>query len=110
MLRKIHEINNSGKPLASSIGCHSTNISKFVYYHLPPLVKNIPSYLQNSNDFLNKIDTANNIPANFLLVTIDVKSLYMNIPNSEGISVVKAAYESYLEKLVRLRNGDSFRP
>ena len=28
---------------------------------------------------------------------MDVKSLYTNIPNSEGISAVKAAYDSYLE-------------
>ena len=41
-----------------------------------------------------------NIPTNCLLVTIDVKSLYTNIPNSEGISAVKAAYESYPEKSV----------
>ena len=60
----------------------------------------MPSYVQDSNDFLNKIDTAKNIPANCLLVTIDVKSLYTNIPNSEGISAVKAAYESYPEKSV----------
>ena len=34
MLPKIHKINNSGRPVVSSIGCHSTNISKFVDYHL----------------------------------------------------------------------------
>ena len=56
--------------------------------------------MQDSNDFLNKINTAKNIPANCLFVTMDVKSLYMNIPNSEGISAVKAAYESYPEKSV----------
>ena len=31
---------------------------------------------------------------------MDVKSFYTNIPNSEGISTVKAAYESYPEKSV----------
>ena len=56
--------------------------------------------MQDSNDFLNKIDTTKNIPANCLLVTMDVKSLYMNICSSEGISAVKAPYESYLEKFV----------
>ena len=36
--------------------------------------------MQDSNEFLNKINTAKNIPANYLLVTMDiVKSLYMNI-------------------------------
>ena len=31
---------------------------------------------------------------------MDVKSLYVNIPNSEEISTVKRAYESYPEKSV----------
>ena len=56
--------------------------------------------MQDSNDSLNKIDTAKNILANCLLVTMDVKSLYTNIPNSEGISAFKADYESYPEKSV----------
>ena len=49
--------------------------------------------------FWNKIDTAKNIPAKYLLVTMNVK-LYTNIPNSEGFSAVKEAYESYPEKSV----------
>ena len=58
MLPKIHKINNSGRPIANSIGCHKTNVSKFVDYHLQATVKNIPSYVQDSNDCLNKINTA----------------------------------------------------
>ena len=46
MLPKIHKINNPGRPVVSSIGCHNTNITKFVEYHLQPIVKNIPSYVQ----------------------------------------------------------------
>ena len=63
MLPKLHEINNPGRLVVSSIWCHSTNIWKSVDYHLQPIVK-------NSNDFLNKIDTAKNTPANCLLLTI----------------------------------------
>ena len=64
------------------------------------MVKNIPSYMQDSNYFLNEIDTAKHIPANFVLVIMVVKSLYTNIPNSEGTPTVKTAYESYPEKPV----------
>ena len=70
MLPKIHKINNPGGPVVSFIGCHSTNISKSVDY-LKPIVKNV----EDSNEFLNKITTAKNIPANCLLVTMDGKSL-----------------------------------
>ena len=31
--------------------------------------------------------TFNNVPGETYLVTVDVKSLYTNIPNSEGIAV-----------------------
>ena len=100
MLPKIHKTDISGRPAVSFIGCHSINISKFVEYYLKPIVKNIPSYVQDSNDFLNKIDAAKSIPAKCLLGTVDVKSLYTNIPNLEGISAIKAAHENYPEKSV----------
>ena len=90
------------------MGCCNTNISKFVDYHLQLIVKNIPSYVQDSNDFLNQNDTAKNIPADGLLVTMDVKSLYTNIPSSEGISAVKAAYKSYPKKSVATKVINTF--
>lgn len=74
MLPKIHKIDNPGKPVVNSIGCHSTNISNFVDHYVQPLVKNMLPYEQGSNIFLNNIDTAKNIPANCLLVIMDVKS------------------------------------
>ena len=84
-----YQIKNPGRPVVSSIGCHSINISKFVDYHQPTMVKNIPSHVKGSNDFLNKIDTAKNIPVNCLLINnYGLKPLYTNIPNSEGISAV----------------------
>ena len=58
MLPKIHEISYSGRPAISCIGCNSSNISKFASYQLQPVVKNKFSYVQDSNFFLNKVDTA----------------------------------------------------
>ena len=51
-------------------------------------MNNINSYVKDSTDFLKRIFRLNNnIPTNNnILVTIDVKSLYTNIPNEEGIS------------------------
>ena len=103
MLPKIHKTKTLWRPVVSSVGWHSTNIPKFLNYHLQPIVKTIPPYVQDLNEFLNKIDTAKSIPAICLLVTLDVKSLYSNIPNSEAISAVKAAFESYREKSVAIK-------
>ena len=41
-----------------------------------------------------------NIPPKSYLVTMNVKSLYTNIPNSEGIAAVKNAYENYPKKSI----------
>ena len=39
-----------------------------------------------------------NIPNDCLLVTLDVKSLYTNIPNYEGIKAVREASDNYPNK------------
>ena len=39
-----------------------------------------------SNDFLNKFLTIGKLHSNSLLVTLDVSSLYTNIPQNEGIN------------------------
>ena len=50
---KIHKEGNPGLPVVSSINCHTANISKYVDYHLQPIVKQIPSYVKDTNDFIN---------------------------------------------------------
>ena len=64
------------------------------------LVKNIPSYLSDTTDFLQKLDKVKNVPNDFLLVTLDVKSLYTNIPNNEGIKAEREAYANHPNKTV----------
>ena len=95
---KIHKERNPGRPVVSSINCHTANISKYVDYHLQPIVKQIPSYVKDTNDFINKINAVKSVPKNSYLVTMDVRSLYTNIPNAEGISAVKRAFDKYSKK------------
>ena len=52
---KIHKQGNPGRPVISSVNCHTSNISKYVDYHLQPIVQQIPSYIQGTSDFLRKI-------------------------------------------------------
>ena len=63
------------------------NLLKWIDIQLQPLVKKLPLYLKDDNDFLCKTDKLNDkqtIPPNVLLVTWDVKSLYTNNPHKEG--------------------------
>ena len=63
-----------------------SRLSEYVDVYLKPLVQYIPSYIKDSTDFLKRIFKLNEtLPNDFILITIDVKSLYTNIPNHEGI-------------------------
>ena len=87
-LPKIHKDNNPGRPVISSIGCHTANISKYVDHHLQEYVTKLPSYVKDTTDFINKIKDVI-VPDHAILVTMDVSSLYTNIPNEEGIEAVR---------------------
>jgi len=67
------------------MNCHTTNISEYVDKHLQPHVRH---YVQDTTDLINKTKNIN-IPDNSILVTMDVSSLYTNIPNEEGIKAVE---------------------
>ena len=86
ILPKVHKPGNPGRPIVSSNSHPTERLSHFVDYHLQPLVHKLPSFVEDTNDFLNKLLTIGNLPANSLLVTLDVSSLYTNIPHNEGIN------------------------
>ena len=94
---KIHKENNPGRPVISSINCHKSKISEHVDYHLQPIMKEIPSYIKDANDFINKINN-HNIPKVSIFVTLDVKSFYTSIPNPEGIAAAKKVHKRHPHK------------
>ena len=53
---KIHKRGNPGGPVVSTVNCHTANISKYVDYHLQPIVKEIPSYVKDTKDFTQKLN------------------------------------------------------
>ena len=91
ILPKIHKPRNLGRPIISPCGAPTEGISYFVDYHLASLVKKIPSYIRDTTDFLEKLQNISILPAETLLVTLDVKLLYTNIPHSEGIEAFRTA-------------------
>ena len=97
---KIHKTGKPGRSVVSSVNCHTYTISKYVDFHLQPIVKNIPSYVRDTIDFLQKLDKVKNIPNDCLLVTLDLKLLYTNIPNNEDIKAVREAYDNHPNKTV----------
>ena len=45
----------------------------------------IPSYIKDTTEFINKLASVKTIPPDVLLVTMDVTSLYANIPHVDGV-------------------------
>ena len=90
---KVHKKDIPGRPVVNSINSHSSTISRFVDIHLQPLVKSLKAYIKDTTDFINKIEELKNIPDNAILVTMDIKALYTNIPHTEGINAVAKCLE-----------------
>ena len=78
-------------------GCESPTerISSFVDYDLlQPIAKVQESYLKNTTDFLNFIEKTK-VAKGTMLVSMDVTSLYTNIPQEEGINILCKTYETF---------------
>ena len=80
ILPRIQKPGNPGRPIVSAYGQPTEKISEFVSFHLNPLVQTLPSYTKNTTHLLNKLKDLDVLPANAILATLDVSSLYTNIP------------------------------
>ena len=89
ILPKIHKVNNPGRPIVSSNNHPTERISQFVDYHLKPIVCTVPSYVKDTTDFLNNLANLNRLADTAILGTLDVTSLYTNIPHNEGIEACR---------------------
>ena len=62
----------------------NVSLSSLTASYLNPLVSHIPSYIQDTTDFLRKLEgIKHQRPNSAFLVTLDVSSLYTNIPHVE---------------------------
>ena len=109
-LPKVHKIKYPaertdvpGRPIISSINSPTAAIARFVDYYLQPITQKLKSYIKDTTDFLNKLENIGSLPENSILVTMDVKSLYTNIPHAEGINAVAKALEQQDEQTISTR-------
>jgi len=101
MLPKIHKnswtipnIQPKGRPIVNCKYTETYKISIFIDYFLQPLVQKSPSYIKDSFNFTAIINNIN-ILDNDYLVTIDINSLYTNIPIDGAISAVKTMFTRF---------------
>ena len=93
-LTKIHKPNPVGRPIISGCDSATERISSFVDYLLQPIAKIQKSYLKDTTDFLNFLEKTK-VAKDTILVSMDVTSLYTNIPQEEGIRIVCKTYETF---------------
>ncbi|XP_076454412.1 uncharacterized protein LOC143289298 [Babylonia areolata] len=91
LLTKIHKVNNPGRPIVSACACPTALISAFLDSVFQPLVAALPTYVKDTNHTLNLLNDFS-FHADCTerhVFTMDIVSLYTNIPHQEGMLAVK---------------------
>ena len=93
ILTKIHKPAAVGRPIISGCEGPTEKLSYFVDKILQPIAQQQKSYLRDTTDFINFIEKTK-LLKRVVLVSMDVTSLYTNIPQEEGINIECTAYEN----------------
>ena len=104
-LTKIHKKTPVGRPIVSGRIGPTERISSFVDSLLQPTAIKQESYIKDTTDFSNFIENTR-IPDHVILATLDVSSLYTNIPQEEGIEIVCRYYEDHYEQKLPIPTND----
>jgi hypothetical protein len=91
-LPKIHKSGCPLRPIVSQISSPAYNLNKLLDYLLTTAEKSITNLLQDTTKFLQIIETLDPLPANCILFTIDVTSLYTVLPHDLIIKYVTEMY------------------
>ena len=96
-LKKIHKGPQVVRPIVSGSSGPTEKLSAVLDYYMQPLLPAIPSHLKDSKHVVMLLEE-HSFPADCILTTIDVKSLYLNIPHDEGMkSALHHLYNSTLK-------------
>ena len=100
-LKKLHKTPHGIRPIVSGCSGPTERVSSFLDHIIKPLVPTMPSYIKDSPHLISLLENTH-IPSNAILVTIDVSSLYTNIPQDEGtnacLDAIEAAEASHIPR------------
>ena len=106
LLPKVHKAYDKipkGRPIVAGSGCNTERISWYCDQQVKDIVKTLDSYIEDTPDLLRKINDLNSnnkFSDETKPISIDIKSMYTNIPIEEGLSAFKESLESRSEKSV----------
>ena len=97
LLPKIHKVDNPGRPIVSTINCPTELISQYLDSIISPLVTKLPTYVKDSSDAIRLFKDFNfqGDEPHRLLFSMDVSSLYTNIPTDDGLKAIKHFLQRY---------------
>ena len=95
-VHKQHEHSPQTRPLISGSGSITENIAIFVEHHLKHIANKHDTYLQDTPDFLRRVEEINQGPRldpKIVLCTWDEVGLFTNIAHDEGIEVMQEKHD-----------------
>ncbi|KAL8576769.1 hypothetical protein ACOMHN_067667 [Nucella lapillus] len=92
LMPKIHKADTPGRPIVSACSCPTVLISNTLDKIFQPIVTNLPTYIKDTNHALRLLDgfsfqDGNN--SERFMFTMDIVSLYTNIPHRDGLQALK---------------------
>jgi hypothetical protein len=98
-LPKIHKSleNPPGRPIMSGNNHPTEMLSQFVDLHINPMLKHIGSYIKDTKHFIDMCKDIT-LEQDDKIITLDISSLYTNIPHEEGIEAILKFMTPHLGK------------
>jgi hypothetical protein len=88
-LPKVHKSPLTLRPICSNINFPTYGISRVVDIMLQDLVKQLPSFINNSLSLVITLEKVTIPPGNVTLFTFDVVSLYPSIPTKQALTMIE---------------------
>ena len=107
-LFKIHKEHLNGetpplRPIVSGSGSLSEGIATVVEHYLKEIASSHKTYLQDTSDHIRNVEKINEgsaLSVNSILLTVEIKGAYLNIPQVDGIDCLQEALEVRSDKSI----------
>ena len=96
--KRLHNV--PSRPVISNCGFYAENISSFLHHHLQLIAQKVNPFIKDTNHFLRKIKSLDQLPEGAILCTIDVVGPYPNIPHEEVLASLRKFLDARTEKKV----------
>ena len=79
------------RPIVSAVGSPTECLSELVDHFIQPFVPNIPSYIRDTQDYLDRLHALCPLPVETILCTIGVTALCPSMPHDDRFANLRNA-------------------